>query len=191
MPRATPLSRRLSQTLGVYGLVVHGYQYKPACRAFTTTPCFAKLPCLHATLALPSSCRSNSARAVRPASLAASARPSSCHQSLLTVTAPCIQAWACQASKTTSFSHEILPFKRRSLSTSCELPVSQRLKPQSSMPARFCTSPLASARAASLPFVGAQSRRTSLRVSPSKQERVGSQQTPNPSFKRTRLRRSA
>jgi len=90
-----------------------------ACRAFATPSCFAKLAYSHASLAFPSRCRSHSARAVRPASLAASARQSSCRQSLVKVwRVRGKQAWAFHASEITGFGHEALPFKRRSLSTS-------------------------------------------------------------------------
>ena len=71
------------------------------------------------------------------------------------------------------------------------LPVSQRLKPKSSMPERFCISPFAPAAQRVCHLLGSQGRCTSSHVSSLKQERVGSQQPPNPSFKRTRLRRSA
>jgi len=159
-------------------------------RASERSACFVKLARSHATLGLPPRCRSRSVWAARPASLAVSARQSSYRQSLVKVGVLCIQTWGCQASKTASFGHELFPFKRRSLRTSW-LPVSQRLKPQSSMPARFRTSPFASASAASLPCVGSQGQRASMRVASSKQKRAGSQQTPNPSFKRTCLRQAA
>jgi len=72
-----------------------------------------------------------------------------------------------------------------------QLPVSQCLKPQSSMPKRFCTSSFASAAQHICRSLGSQGRRTSSRFSSSKQGRVGSQQPPNPSFKRTCLRHAA
>jgi len=72
-----------------------------------------------------------------------------------------------------------------------QVPVSQRLKPQSSMTEQFRTSPFASAAQRICRSLSTQGRRTSSSASPSRQERVGSHQPPNPSFKRTRLRRSA
>jgi len=71
------------------------------------------------------------------------------------------------------------------------LPISQRLKPQSSMPERFCISPFASAAQHICRPLSAQGRRTFAPISSSKQERAGSPQTPNPSFKRTCLRQAA
>jgi len=71
------------------------------------------------------------------------------------------------------------------------LPASQPLKPQSSMHERFCTSSFASAAQQVCRSLGSQGQGRSSRSSSSKQERVGSQQPPNHSFKRTRLRRSA
>ena len=82
-------------------------------------------------------------------------------------------------------------FGRSSAEHFMHLPTSQPLKPQSSMPERFCISPFAPAAQHIYRSLGSQGRRTSSRFSSSKQERVGSQQPPNPSFKRTRLRRSA
>ena len=65
--------------------------------AFATTSCFAELAYSRASLALSPRCLPRPARAVRPASLAASARHSVRHQSLVKVGAPCSQAWACHA----------------------------------------------------------------------------------------------
>jgi hypothetical protein len=154
------------------------------------TPCFAKLAYSRASLALSPRCRARSARAVRPASLAASARYSLCRQSPVKVSAIRLglgmpreqDRWLrpCKFGRSGSVSRQFTQF-----------PVSQRLKPQSSMPERFCTSPFASAAQRICRSLGSQGRCTSSRVSSSKQERVGSQQPPNPSFKRTRLRRSA
>ena len=81
-------------------------------------------------------------------------------------------------------------FKRRPLST-WSLPISQRLKPQSSMPARFCISPSSSAAQRICRSLRTRDRRASVRVPSSKQERVGSHPTPNDSFKRTCLRHAA
>ena len=53
--------------------------------ALATPPCFAKLTYSYASLALSQRCRSRSARAVRPASLAASARCLACRRSLVEV----------------------------------------------------------------------------------------------------------
>jgi len=160
-------------------------------RTFAATPCLEKLAHSHANLALSPRSRSRSAWAVRPASLAASARPSVRRQALAKVRALCSQAWACHAGKIAGFGHAGMAVQARISEHFIQLPVSRRLKPQSSMPERFCTSPFASATQRVCSSLGTQSRRASSRVSSSKQERVGSQQPPNPSFKRTRLRRSA
>jgi len=160
-------------------------------RAFVESACFAKLAYSHATLALSPRCRSRSAWAVRPASLAVSARYSVCRQALPKVRALCGQARACHASKIAGFGHAGLAVQAPNFEHFIQLPVSQRLKPQSSMPERFCTSPFASLPQRVCRSLGSQGRHTSSRLVSSKQERVGSQQPPNPSFKRTRLRRSA
>ena len=160
-------------------------------RTFAAAPRFAKLAYPHASLALSPRCRSRSAWAVRPASLAASARPSVRRQALVKVRALCSQAWVCQAGKIAGFGHAGLAVQTRISEHFMQLPVSQRLKPQSSMPVRFCTSPFASVAQRVCRSLGSQGRHTSSRVSSSKQELVSSQQPPNPSFKRTRLRRSA
>jgi len=161
------------------------------CRTFAAAPRFAKLACSGASLALSPRCQPRSVRAVRPASLAASARPSVRRQALAKVRALCSQAWACHAGKIAGFGHAGLAVQARISEHFMQLPVSRRLKPQSSMPERFCTSPFASATQRVCRSLGTQSRRASSRVPSSKQERIGSQQPPNPSFKRTRLRRSA
>jgi len=87
--------------------------------------------------------------------------------------------------------HAGLPWSALSATPFTQVPVSQRLKPQSSMPKRFRTSPFASAAQRIYRSLSAQGRRTSSSVSPSRQEHAGSHQPPNPSFKRTRLRRAA
>jgi len=159
-------------------------------RTFAAAPCLAKLAYSRASLALLLRCRSRSAWAIRPASLAASARYSVCRQSPVKVD-------AAQPGLSMSREQDCRLRPRRfarsgSVSRhSRQLPVSQRLKPQSSMPVRLSISPFASACAASLPLVGAQGRRTSSRISSSKRQRLGSQQPPNPSFKRTCLRQAA
>ena len=102
-----------------------------------------------------------------------------------------MQAWPFHANQVASFGHEGWAVHAPVSERLMRLPVSQRLKPQSSMPARFCTSPFASSCAARLPFVGVHAQRAPLRISSSKQERVGSHQPPNPSFKRTCLRQAA
>jgi hypothetical protein len=84
-----------------------------------------------------------------------------------------------------------LPWSARPAALFIQVPVPQRLEPQSSMPERFCTSPFASAAQRICHSLSTQGQRTSLRVSSSKQERVGSHQPPNPSFKRTCLRHAA
>jgi len=161
------------------------------CRAFATSSCFAKLAHSRATLALSPHCRSRSARAVRPAPLAVSARHSLCHQSLVKAGASRTQAWACHTSKSTAFGHAGLAVEIPVWEHFTPLPVSQRLKPQLSMPARFCTSPFASAAQHICRSLGSRGRRASVRISPLKQEHVGSRQPPNPSFKRTCLRQAA
>ena len=160
-------------------------------RAFVESTCFAKLAYSHANLALSARCRSRSVRAVRPASLAASAPYSACRRALVKVTAPCSQAWACHAGKIAGFGHAGLAVQAPISEHFLQLPVSRRLKPQSSMPERFCTSPFASVAQRVCRSLGSQGRRVSSRVSSFKQGRVGSQQPPNPSFKRTCLRQSA
>jgi len=159
-------------------------------RTVAAAPCFTKLAYSHATFALSPRCRSRSAWAVRPASLAASARYSLCHQSPVKVGAvqpglgmPCEQdRWLrpCRFGRSGSVSRHFT-----------QLSVSPHLKPQSSIPERFRASPFASAAQRVCHLLGSQDRCASSRVASSKQERVGSQQPPNPSFKRTRLRRSA
>jgi len=160
------------------------------CCALAGSPRFAKLAYSHATFALSQRCRSRSARAVRPASLAASARYSVCRRSPVKVGAVRLglgmlreqDRWLrpCRFGRSGSVSRHFTL-----------LPVSQRLKPKSSMPERFCISPFAPAAQRVCHLLGSQGRCTSSHVSSLKQERVGSQQPPNPSFKRTRLRRSA
>jgi len=68
-------------------------------RTVAAPPCFAKLAYSYATFALSQRCRSRSARAVRPASLAANARHSACRQALAKARASCTQACACHARK--------------------------------------------------------------------------------------------
>jgi len=136
-----------------------------------------------------SRCRSSSARAVRPA-LEASARHSACQQSPLKASAPCSQG-ACHAGETASFGRAGLAVQASVSEHFTRRPVSKHLRPQSSMPVQFRTSPSASAAQHVCRSLGAQGRRTSVPVSSSKQERIGSQQTPNHSFKRTCLRQSA
>jgi hypothetical protein len=160
-------------------------------RALATASCFAKLASSHASLALSGRCRSRSARAVRPASLAASARYSVCRQSPVKIGAaqpglgmPREQdRWLrpCRFARSGSVSrHFTLP------------PVSQRLKPQ--FVAMHLQSCLISLKHSLFPRVHvayALSWRHAPEVSPSKREPRLFLQPPNPSFKRTRLRRSA
>ena len=89
------------------------------------------------------------------------------------------------------YCHAGLPWSARPAALFIQVSVSQRLKPQLRMPACLCTSLFASATRRVCHSLSTQGQRTSIRVSSSKQERVGSHQPPNPSFKRTRLRRSA
>ena len=88
----------------------------------------------------------------------------------------------CHASKTVGFVHAGLAVQAPISEHFMHPPASQPLKPQSSMPERFCTSPFASAAQHICRSLGSQGRRTSSRFSSSKQERVGSQQPPNPSL---------
>jgi len=162
-----------------------------ACRAFATPSCFAKLAYSHATLALPSRCRSQSARAVRPASLAASTRQPSCRQSLVKVWRVGQAGLGVSRKRDHRLRPRVFSVQAPISDHFMQLPVSQRLEPQSSMPERFCTSPFSSAAQRVCRSLGSQGWRASAHVSSSRRERVGSQQPPNPSFKRTRLRRSA
>jgi len=159
--------------------------------AFAMTPCFAKLAYSRASLALSPRCQARSARAVRPASLAVSAPHPVCRQSPLRAGAPFSQDWACHASKTTSFGRAGLAVQASLSEHFMRLPVSQRLKPQSRMPARFCSGPFASAAQRICRSLRTQGWRASTHASPSKQEHVGSHQPPNHSFKRTGLRPAA
>ena len=101
------------------------------------------------------------------------------------------QAWAFHANRVASSGHAGLAVQAPIFEHFTLLPASQRLKPQSSMPERFCTSPFASVAQRVYHSLSTQGRRTSVRVPSSKQERVGSRPTPNPSFKRTCLRHAA
>ena len=164
----------------------------PGCRAFARSVCFAKLAYSHAPFALPPHCRSRSGRAVRPASLAASARHSVCQQSPVRVGALCSQAWACRASKTPGFGRAGLAVQASVLEHSARPPVSQRLKPQcvvmqphsnAKLPAGVFIAPVKVARA--------QPLRSPTEVSAFKVKRRVVHQPPNPSFKRTGLRPAA
>jgi len=145
-------------------------------RVFARSPRFAKLAYSQTTLALSPRCQSRSPRAVRPASLAASARHSVCHQSLIKVGALCNQAWACQPCKTASFGHAGLAVPASVAEHFMHLPVSQRLQPQCVVMPTHSNAKL-SASAASF--------------SASTAKRCIALQTPNPSFKRTCLRQAA
>jgi hypothetical protein len=101
------------------------------------------------------------------------------------------QAWAFHANQVAGFGQEVWAAHAAVSERFTALPVSQRLKPQSSMLARFCISPFASAAQRVCRSTGTQDRRASARVLSSRQERVGSHQPPNPSFKRTYLRHAA
>jgi len=141
--------------------------------------------CSASAVALLRHCPPSSSRAVRPASLAASARHSLRYQSPVKLAALCSQAWARHVSKTAGFVHAGLSVHGPVSDHFTPLPVSQRLKPQSSMSERFCTSPFVSSAQRVCRSLGSQGRCASLRVSSSQQGCVGSQQPPNPSFKRT------
>jgi len=150
--------------------------HSSGCHAFAESACSAKLAYSRATLALSSRCRSRAARAVRPAPLAASARHSVCHQSLVKVGALCSQAWACQPCKTASFGHAGLAFPASVSEHFMRLPVSQRLQPQCIVMQTHSNAKLSASTA---------------RASESKAKRCIALQTPNPSFKRTCLRHAA
>ena len=150
--------------------------HSSGCHAFAESACSAKLAYSRATLALSSRCRSRAARAVRPAPLAASARHSVCHQSLVKVGALRSQAWACQPCETASFGHASLAVPASVLEHFMRLPASQRLHPQ-------CV--------VMQPHSHAKLSASATKVSPSKAKRCVALQTPNPSFKRTCLRQSA
>ena len=96
-----------------------------------------------------------------------------------------------RAGKMASFGHAGLAVQAPVFEHFMRLPVPQRLKPQSSMFERFCTSPLASVAQRVCRSLRTRGWRASSRVSSSKQEQVGSYQPPNPSFKRTCLRQAA
>jgi len=96
-----------------------------------------------------------------------------------------------RAGKMASFGHAGLAVQAPVFEHFMRLPVPQRLKPQSSMFERFCTSLFASVAQRVCRSLRTRGRRASSRVSSSKQEQVGSHQPPNPSFKRTCLRHAA
>ncbi len=156
-------------------------------RAFAAPPCFAKLAYSHASLALFLPCQSRSVRAVRPAPLAAGARYSACLQSPVKVGASCSRAVPCHEQD-----RGLRP-RRFGWSGSVsrhfiERPVSQRLKPQCGV---VKTRSNAKPFAAPVKLAALQPWRLATGVSASKAKRQVIQQPPNPSFKRTRLRRSA
>ena len=155
-------------------------------RAFAESPCFAKPTYSRATLAF-STALPVTVCAGRPSRFAGGQCTALCLSSVsrLRPGASSTQAWAFHAHQVAGFGHEVWAVPAAISERLMRLPVSQRLKPKSSMPERFCTSPFASACVASLPFVGVHGRRTSSRASSSKQDQVGSHQPPNPSFKRT------
>ena len=157
------------------------------CCALAGSPRFAKLAYSHATFALSQHCRSRSARAVRPASLAASARYSVCRRSPVKVGAVRLglgmlreqDRWLrpCRFGRSGSVSRHFT-----------QLPVSQRLKPQCSvMEAHSSSKP----STALVKVARVQPWLLVTEVSAFKATRQVVQQPPNPSFKRTRLRRSA
>ena len=156
-------------------------------RTFAATPCLEKLAHSHANLALSPRSRSRSAWAVRPASLAASARPSACHRSPVKVGSVRLglgmpreqDRWlrSCRFSRSGSVSRHFT-----------QLPVSQRLKPKCSVVQMHSNTRPSTAL---VKLACLQPWRLATQVSPSKPKRQVIQQPPNHSFKRTRLRRSA
>ena len=154
--------------------------------ALATASFLAKLAYSQASLALSSRCLSRSAWAVRPAPLAAGVRYSAYRQSPIKVGALCSQAWASHASKTAGFGHT--GFGRSGSQHFIQLPVSQRLKPQCSVTQ---THPSTMPSTALVKVAALQPWRLGTEVSAFKAKRRVIQQPPNPSFKRTRLRRSA
>ena len=102
------------------------------------------------------------------------------------------QALALHASEIVGFGHEILSVRASISEQVTRLPVSQRLKPQCVvMRVHSNTNPSVSAVVASAKVARMQPWRPATEVSISKAARPVVHQTPNPSFKRTRLRRSA
>jgi len=156
-------------------------------RTSAAAPCFAKLAYSHATFAISPHCRSRSARAVCPASLAASAQHLACHRSPVKVGAvqpgPGIPRAQDRWLRPRRFGRSGSVSRHFTL-----LPVSQRLKPQCSVvQMRSNIKP----STALVTVATVQPCRLATQVSPSKPKRQVVQQPPNPSFKRTRLRRSA
>ena len=156
-------------------------------RTFAAAPCLAKLAYSRASLALSPHCRSRSARAVRPASLAASARYSVCRRSPVKVGAvqpgsgmPSAQ-YRCLRPRRFVRSGSVSRHFRR-------LPVSQRLKPQCSVLQMHSNTKPSTAL---VKLAHVQPCRLATEVSPSMPQRRVVQQPPNPSFKRTCLRQSA
>jgi hypothetical protein len=102
------------------------------------------------------------------------------------------QALPLHASETVGLGHETLSVHALVSEHFGQLPVSQRLKSQCIvMHARSNTEPSVTTLTAPLKAARVHPWRPATRVSASKAERPVVQQTPNPSFKRTRLRRSA
>ena len=139
-------------------------------RALATTPCFAKLASSHASLALSQRCRSRSARAVRPASLAASARYSVCRQSPVKVDAA--QSGLGMPREQDRWLRPWRFARPGSVSRHfTQLPVSQRLKPQCVvMQQQSYPASLKHSLSRRVEVARALSSRHAPEVSPSKQE---------------------
>ena len=185
-----PTACRLSQTLGVYGF------FPIFCRCKFGSCLIPALDSLCSGSSHPRKvesarrCQSRSARAVRPASLAASARLSSRHHSPVKVRR-IKHARAHHTSKIAAFSHETLAVHAPLFAHFKQLPVSQRLKSQCIvMPTRSNTVPPVRALVAPVK-IDRQPWRPAMEVSEFKAKRSVVQQTPNHSFKRTGLRPAA
>jgi len=102
------------------------------------------------------------------------------------------QAWAFHAREIADFGHEGLAFQAPVSECFSRLPVSQRLKPQCVVMQPHSNAKLPACAFIALVAVAlAQPWCSATQVSASKAKRCVVQQPPNPSFKRTRLRRSA
>ncbi|SRR6266568_2817602 len=98
------------------------------------------------------------------------------------------QAWVFRASPVAGFSHEAWAVHAPVSERVTRLPVPQRLKPQCSV---MQMHPDTKPSTALVKVAALQPWRLVTEVSASKAKRQVIQQPPNPSFKRTRLRRSA
>jgi len=158
------------------------------CRTFAAVPCFENAAYSHAILALSWRCPPRSARAVRPASLAASARYSVCRQSLSQGRRCASRSSHVTRARSLASSKQVCLFRLSLAAFQMQLRVSQRLKPRCSIVQTHSNSKPSTAL---VKLAHVQPWRLDTEVSASKAKRQVIQQPPNPSFKRTRLRRSA